>query len=118
MDYVIIGRVVFVFLGIVLFCKIFEQLTGNVSHRSNYPDPPSYDDHYYSPPSRSTSVPDQRLADSTGRPIGHITTDSDGVQHLYNAGGLPVGTYEPKTNTTRNNNGYPVGTGNILTSLL
>lgn len=61
---------------------------------------------------------DQVLKDSKGYMIGKISTDSRGVMTIKDAKGYTKGSYDPKTNTTKDARGYKVGTGNLLTTLL
>jgi hypothetical protein len=58
------------------------------------------------------------LKDSKGIPIGKIITDSRGVMTIKDARGIQKGTYDPKTNNTKNAKGISIGTGNLLTTLL
>ncbi|MEO0020697.1 MAG: hypothetical protein ABIK48_00785 [candidate division WOR-3 bacterium] len=61
---------------------------------------------------------DQELRDRSGRLLGKIKTLPNGKLELRDAGGRLRGTYDPKTNQTRDSSGRLVGTGNLLTSLL
>lgn len=61
---------------------------------------------------------DQELRDSTGRLLGKIKTLSNGKQELRDHTGRLKGTYDPKSNETRDNTGHLVGTGNLLATLL
>lgn len=61
---------------------------------------------------------DQVLKDNRGIPIGRISTASNGVQTIKDPRGIPKGTYDPKTNKTKDARGIPIGTGNLLTTLL
>ena len=47
-----------------------------------------------------------------------ITVDSRGVSTIKDPLGVILGTYDPKTNTTRNFAGQVIGTGNLLSSLI
>ena len=58
------------------------------------------------------------LRDKQGRKIGVIETDPKGVQTIRNASGKKLGTYDPKTNKTRDAIGRVTGSGNLLTALL
>lgn len=60
---------------------------------------------------------EQVLRDSNGRVFGRISTSADGVQSLRDARGAPQGTYDPKTNKTRDARGVVVGDGNLLAAL-
>jgi hypothetical protein len=59
----------------------------------------------------------QILRDSRGVKIGEIQ-EIGGKLVIRDARGVKKGEYDPKTNTTRNERGVKVGTGNLLTSLL
>ena len=61
---------------------------------------------------------DQELRDRYGRLLGRIRTRSDGRLELRDAYSRLKGTYDPKTNQTRDDLGRFVGTGNLLTTLL
>ncbi len=61
---------------------------------------------------------DQVLKDKRGFSIGRISTGSNGVQTIKDEKGFTKGTYDPKTNTTKDHRGFPVGTRNLLTTLL
>lgn len=61
---------------------------------------------------------DQVLKDNRGHIIGKISTASNGVQTIKDASGHTKGTYDPRTNKTRDARGHEVGTGNQLTTLL
>lgn len=61
---------------------------------------------------------DQVLKDSRGNTIGKILTASNGVQTIKDRLGNTKGSYDPKTNKTKDRHGNTVGTGNLLTSLL
>lgn len=60
----------------------------------------------------------QELRDSNGRPIGTITTVANGKQEGRDANGRLKGSYDPKTNHTRDSNGRVVGKGNMLAALV
>lgn len=49
--------------------------------------------------------------------IGEIQ-ETGGKFIIRDARGVKKGEYDPKTNTTRNEKGVKVGTGNLLTTLL
>jgi len=61
---------------------------------------------------------DPVLKDKRGVTIGRISTASNGVQTIKDARGVKKGTYDPKTNKTKDARGVTVGTGNLLTTLL
>lgn len=58
------------------------------------------------------------LKDPLGQILGTIETTSNGNQKLRDYVGKTLGTYDKKTNTTRNYLGQLIGTGNLLTTLL
>ena len=58
------------------------------------------------------------LRDSNGRAIGSITTASNGKQEGRDANGRFKGTFDPKTNQTRDSNGRLVGKGNVLAAVI
>lgn len=60
----------------------------------------------------------ETLRDNLGRVIARITTDSRGVMTIKDDLGKVLGTYDPKTNQTRNFVGQVIGQGNLLTSLI
>ena len=59
----------------------------------------------------------QVLRDNRGVKIGEIQ-ESGGKFVIRDARGVKKGEYDPKTNTTRNERGVKIGTGNLLTTLL
>lgn len=61
---------------------------------------------------------DQVLKDAQGRTIAKISTASNGIQTIKDAQGRTKGTYDPKSNKTKDAQGRSVGTGNLLTTLL
>ncbi len=61
---------------------------------------------------------DQVLRDTRGYIIGKIATDNRGVQTIRDARGYKKGTFDPRDNKTRDERGYVVGSGNLLTTLL
>lgn len=61
---------------------------------------------------------DQILKDARGLTIGRIATASNGVQTIKDARGLKKGTYDPRTNKTKDARGSTVGSGNLLATLL
>jgi len=58
------------------------------------------------------------LKDNRGLTIGRISTASNGIQTIKDARGLTKGTYDPKTDVTKDARGLKVGTGNLLATLL
>ena len=60
----------------------------------------------------------QVLKDKYFRIIGYINTDSSGRQTLKNAHFKILGYYDPKTNKTKDYQFRPIGTGNLLMTLL
>lgn len=60
----------------------------------------------------------QTLKDARFRVLGHLDTDSDGGQALFDAQGRRLGSYDPKTNVTKDAQFRRVGQGNLLTTLL
>ncbi|MDD5909725.1 MAG: hypothetical protein SO146_02405 [Eubacteriales bacterium] len=61
---------------------------------------------------------DQILRDKFGKKIGTIKTDYNGIQTIYDALNRKKGTYDPRTNTTRDSAGRSIGKGNLLAMLL
>lgn len=61
---------------------------------------------------------DQVLRNQLGFVLATITTDRNGVQTIKDPLGKVLGTYDPKTNITRNYLSQVIGTGNLLTSLI
>ena len=59
----------------------------------------------------------QVLRDSRGVKIGEIQ-ETGGRLVIRDARGVKKGEYDPKSNTTRDERGVRVGTGNLLTTLL
>jgi hypothetical protein len=60
----------------------------------------------------------QTLKDSRFRVLGHIDSDPDGGQALSDAQGRRLGSYDPKTDTTKDAQFRRIGQGNLLTTLL
>lgn len=60
----------------------------------------------------------ETLRDNLGFIIATITTNGKGIQTIKDPLGKILGTYDPKTNTTKNYLGQIIGTGNLLTSLI
>jgi hypothetical protein len=61
---------------------------------------------------------DQELRDKSGSLLGKIHTRSDGKLELRDKSGSLKGTYDPKSNETRDKSGSLVAKGNMLTTLL
>jgi len=61
---------------------------------------------------------EQLLKNRVGQTIGRISTSSSGIQTLKSASNRTLGTYDPKTNTTKDSVGLTVGSGNLLSRLL
>ena len=55
--------------------------------------------------------------DKNGRLIGTTSNTCDG-KVVVKVNGITKGSYDPKTNYTRDSNGRTVGHGNLLSSLL
>ena len=58
------------------------------------------------------------LRNASAQVLGTIETTSSGVQELRNARRQLLGSYDPRTNQTRDAAGRFIGTGNLLTTLL
>lgn len=58
------------------------------------------------------------LKNNLGVILATITTDSKGIKTIKDPVGVILGTYDPKTNLTRNFLSQIIGTGNLLTSLI
>lgn len=61
---------------------------------------------------------DQVLRDRTNRLLGVIKTDARGIQTLYDPVNRKKGTYDPKTNETKDTVNRIIGKGNLLVTLL
>lgn len=61
---------------------------------------------------------DQELRDKSNRLLGKIKTLSNGKLELRDASNRLKGTYDPKTNDTRDPSNRLVAKGNMLTTLL
>ncbi len=59
-----------------------------------------------------------QLRDSNSRPIGTITATPGGKLEGRDANGRFKGSYEPKTDQTRDSNGRVVGRGNVLAAVI
>jgi len=60
----------------------------------------------------------QDLRNQQGQTIAKIDTDSRGVMTIKTFTGKILGTYDPKSNITRNYLGQLIGTGNLLATLI
>ena len=64
----------------------------------------------------------QILKDARGRVLGMIETKPSGIQYTRDATGRYqgryLGSYDPDTNTTRDERGRAIGIGNLLGTLL
>jgi len=60
----------------------------------------------------------QELKNQLGQVIAKIDTDSRGVMTIKTFTGKVLGTYDPKSNMTRNYLGQLIGTGNLLATLI
>lgn len=61
---------------------------------------------------------DQELRDRSGKLIGKIKTTSSGKLEGRDATGKLKGSYDPKTDQTRDHTGRLIGKGNLLSSLI
>lgn len=61
---------------------------------------------------------DQILKDPRGHVIARIVTGTNGVQTIKDPRGHTLGSYDPRSNKTRDPRGYVVGEGNLLASLI
>lgn len=60
---------------------------------------------------------DQVIKDRMNKKIGVIKTDSRGVQTAYTPMNKKLGTYDPKTDVTKDAVGRRIGKGNTLMTL-
>lgn len=60
----------------------------------------------------------QQLRDSNNRPIGTITVTTNGKLEGRDANGRLKGTYDPKSDQTKDSNGRVVGRGNMLAAVV
>lgn len=60
----------------------------------------------------------QILRDKHNKRIGVIETDSKGVQTIRDTGNKKLGTYDPKSDKTRDTTNHLIGKGNLLITLL
>ena len=61
---------------------------------------------------------DQQLRDKNGKLMGTIKTLANGKMEIRDHTGRCKGTFDPKTNETRDPNNKVVGRGNFLSTLL
>ncbi|HET6385550.1 MAG TPA: hypothetical protein VFJ58_19320 [Armatimonadota bacterium] len=61
---------------------------------------------------------DQELRDRAGRLIGKIRATNSGRLEGRNAAGQLKGTYDPKSDTTKDHTGRTIGRGNLLAVLI
>ena len=59
-----------------------------------------------------------QLRDSNSRPIGTITTTPAGKLEGRDVNGRFKGSYDPRTDQTRDSNGRVVGRGNVLAAVI
>jgi hypothetical protein len=60
----------------------------------------------------------ETLRTAGGRPIGTVTTLDNGREEITDAGGRPRGSFDPRSNQTKDRTGRVKGPGNQLSSLL
>ncbi len=60
----------------------------------------------------------EQIRDRSGKLLGSIRETSSYEKEIRDASGRLKGTYNSKTNVTRDQSGRTYGTGNLLTSLL
>ena len=60
----------------------------------------------------------QDLRTASGQLIGRVVNLSSGKQEIRSPSGQLKGTYDPRTNETRDPSGRLVGKGNLMSSLL
>lgn len=60
----------------------------------------------------------QVLRNNHNRQIGVIETDSKGIQTIRTTSNKKLGTYNPKTDQTRDTANHLIGKGNLLITLL
>lgn len=69
-------------------------------------------------PAEEPEQTNSELRDARGRLIGKITKLSSGRFEIRNSKGVACGTYDPKTDETRDAKGRRVGSGNQLSRLI
>lgn len=62
-------------------------------------------------------MPIHNITNAEGKCIGKLETRMDGSAELRDARGLLRAVYDPKSNQTRDKEGYVIGEGNILEQL-
>ncbi len=67
---------------------------------------------------KGNKMADEELRDRSNKLLGKIKTLSNGKLELRDASNKLKGTYDPKTNQTRDASNKFVGKGNLLTTLL
>lgn len=68
--------------------------------------------------SSKSTMDKQILRDKHNRRIGVIETDSKGIQTIRTPSNKKLGTYNPKTDQTRDTANHLIGKGNLLITLL
>lgn len=58
------------------------------------------------------------LLDRTQKPIARLSTSQTGLKTLYTTTGVRLGSYDPETNITKDENRTIIGYGDLLMSLL
>ncbi len=61
---------------------------------------------------------EETIRDFAGRPLAYLYTKSNGDQYIKNSSLQILGFYYKDKNTTTDFHGRPVGTGNLLTTLI
>jgi hypothetical protein len=59
----------------------------------------------------------QILRDRGGKRLGEIR-ERDGILEIFSYSGRRMGSYDPRTNVTKDYSGKTIGAGNLLTTLL
>ena len=108
-------RILSFILLLIASCTVDKKPTGD-QQPEQHTD--SLAGELFSPLDATSTIKDQELRDNMGRIIGKIRTTGSGKQEIRDNKGRLKGTYDPKSNTTRDHMGRLVGTGNLLTSLL
>lgn len=58
------------------------------------------------------------LSDSSWKPLGHTTKNHLGQTELRTPNSFYRGSYDPAANVTRDDNGFTIGNGDLLGSLV